>query len=154
MGEQLFVRPVDPSTNGRTAPFDDAAIRSFVARHLLPIATADLDADDAPPVDGGRRVAGTTHVDRSGIRVDIGPEAIVVHESGHAAEQTIFAALTEIGGIAIDPEQALAISCDVTWLDATYSPIDTLVVVSTATELSAAMRTVLPEAGIVDGRRR
>ncbi|MXP24214.1 hypothetical protein GIY30_23075 [Gordonia sp. HNM0687] len=153
MGEQLFVRPAAPSADGQTASFDGAAIRRFVARHLLPIRTTELDADDAPTVDGQYRVNGTTYVDRSGIRVDVGPEAIVVHDSGVAAEQTIFAALTEIGGIAIDPEQALAISCDATWLDATRSPIDTLVVVSTATELSAAMRAPQPRSGIVDGRR-
>ncbi|MEE4023559.1 hypothetical protein V1Y59_10755 [Gordonia sp. PKS22-38] len=152
MGEQLFVRPTHPGRAAGSAPFDGTLISRFVARHLLPIPTEELGDDDAPPVDGHRLLGGTTFVDPVGIRVDVGPEAIVVHETGIAAERTIFAALNEIGGIAIDPEQALAISCDPRWLRAARSPVDTLVVVSTVTELSAAMRAPGMRSGILDGR--
>ncbi len=152
MGEQLFVRPVDPDDVMGMTPFDRETVGRFVARHLLPVPIDDLDADDDASVVDQRASTGTAYIDPSGVRVDIAPAAIVFHDPGTAAEQTVFAALNEVGGIAIDPEQALAVSCDQSWLQTDRSPVDTLVVVSTITEMRHAMRVGGTRSGIVDGR--
>ncbi|AZG45643.1 hypothetical protein D7316_02242 [Gordonia insulae] len=144
--------PADPiGEPGPSAPFDMAAVGRFAARHLLPVPAEDLDTDDAASMDD--RECPTAYIDPSGIRVDIGPSAIVFHESGAAVEETVFAALNEVGGIAVDPAQALAVSCDDTWLESELSPVDTLVVVATITEMRSAMRTGPDRSGIVDGRQ-